>query len=109
MTKKEINIILGERVKACRKKQRLTREQLAEKIDVSTRFLADVEGGVVGVSLSTLKQLCESLSVSADYLIGNSNEESKEYSIAINKLQKIPVDKMESVERILDEIILLIK
>lgn len=109
MSKKEINIILGEKVKICRKEKKLTREQLAEKIDVSVRFLADVEGGFVGVSLTTLKQLCDELCVSADYLIGNENVESDEYFAIVSKLHKIPVEKIKSVEKILDEIILITK
>lgn len=106
---KKINIILGEKVKICRKEKKLTREQLAEKIDVSVRFLADVEGGFVGVSLTTLKQLCDELCVSADYLIGNENVESDEYFALESKLHKIPVEKIKSVEKILDEIILITK
>lgn len=56
--RKEINVVLGDRVKKARLGQRLTREQLAERANVSARFLADVESGVTGVSLSTLRELC---------------------------------------------------
>ena len=50
---KDVNIILGERIRLGRKANNLTREKLAELIDVSPRFLAEVESGKVGVSLQT--------------------------------------------------------
>ena len=106
MPKKEINIVLGERIKETRKSKRMTREQLAEKIDVSVRFLADVEGGIVGVSLTTLKQLCECLNVSSDYLLGITNEDCESiYDNAIRKLKKIPPKSVNSVEAIIESIL----
>lgn len=71
--RKEINAILGGRVRAARQQAGYTREKLAELISVSARFLADVESGSVGVSLSTLTMLCRCLNVSADYLLGLSD------------------------------------
>lgn len=70
---KDINIILGERVKLGRKAKSLTREKLAETIDVSPRFLAEVEAGKTGVSLQTLKNIGIALSCSTDYLLGLDN------------------------------------
>jgi len=71
---KDVNVILGERIKSGRKTNNLTREKLAELIDVSPRFLAEVESGRVGVSLQTLKNISKSLSASTDYLLGLDNE-----------------------------------
>lgn len=67
---KEINVILGEKVKEMRWKKGLTRETLAEKVGVSPRFLADVESGKIGVSIQSLKKLALSLDASTDYLLG---------------------------------------
>lgn len=71
---KDVNIILGERVRLGRKENHITREKLAELIDVSPRFLAEVESGKVGVSLQTLKNISIALSTSTDYLLGLDNE-----------------------------------
>lgn len=70
---KDINLILGERVKLGRKANNLTREKLAEIVDVSPRFLAEVEAGKTGVSLQTLKNISLALSTSTDYLLGLDN------------------------------------
>lgn len=72
--RKEINVVLGDRVKKARLGQHLTREQLAERANVSARFLADVESGATGVSLSTLRELCLILGLSADYLLDLSHD-----------------------------------
>lgn len=76
---KDINIILGERVRIRRNMIKLTREKLAEMVNVSPRFLADVEAGKVGVSMETLKALSIALQVSSDYLLGIKDDS---YAIA---------------------------
>ena len=67
--KKQINIEIGEQIKAAREQAGLTQEQLAERIDVSVQFISDLERGVVGISLTTLKKLCITLGVSSDQIL----------------------------------------
>ena len=70
--KKEINITIGENIRKCRETAGYSRERFAELIGVSPRFVADVETGFVGVSLTNLKRICELLGVSADSLLWDS-------------------------------------
>lgn len=73
--KKEINVQIGEQIKLARDQAGLTQEQFAERIDVSPQFVSDMERGVVGVSLTTLKRVCVVLGVSSDrILFGNQTE-----------------------------------
>jgi transcriptional regulator with XRE-family HTH domain len=104
---KDINITLGNNIKDIRKKISLTREKLAEKINVSPRFLADVESGKVGVSLSTLKNLCYALNVSADYLLGTScfNDKSLYLNSIENKLRNMDLQTLKNLDTIIDCII----
>ena len=67
--KKPINIEIGKNILKYRDICGYTREELAEKIDVSARFIADVEVGTVGISLTTLKNICEVLGVSSDRIL----------------------------------------
>lgn len=89
--KKEINIILGQRVKELRKQNGYTREAFAEALSVSPRFLANVESGEAGVSLSNLKNISLLLNVPTDYLIGITNPEDSDLSrqLAINKINSL--------------------
>ena len=67
--KKQINIEIGEQIRAAREQAYLTQEQLAEKIDVSVQFVSDLERGVVGISLTTLKKTCTVLGVTSDQIL----------------------------------------
>ena len=67
--KKEHNIQIGEQIKAAREQAKLTQEQLSERVDVSPQYISDLERGVVGISIPTLKRLCTILGVSSDQLL----------------------------------------
>lgn len=67
--KKEINIQVGEHIKAVRERAKITQEVLAERIEVSAQYISDLERGVVGVSIATLKRLCVALGVSSDMIL----------------------------------------
>lgn len=74
--KKDINVQVGDQIKAARERARLTQEQFAERIDVSPQFVSDLERGVVGISLATLKRTCSVLGVSSDQILfGKETEE----------------------------------
>lgn len=102
--KKEINVILGTRIKERRKVKGYTRENFAEKLSVSTRFLADVESGQVGVSISTLKNISVILDTPTDYLIGITELDNKNIcrQNAINKIEKIDEKHLQQINTILD-------
>lgn len=70
--KKEINITVGENIRKYRELSGYSREKFAELIGVSPRFVADVETGFVGISLTNLKKTCELLGISADRLLWNN-------------------------------------
>ena len=67
--KKEINIQIGEQIKKARESAKVTQEQFAEAIDVSPQYISDLERGVVGASLSTIKRICTTLHVASDQLL----------------------------------------
>ena len=75
MAIKEFDLILiGERARRCRELKHMTREQLAEQLDVSTKFLADFERGSKGISLQNFYALTKVLNTSADYLLSGDED-----------------------------------
>ena len=80
--KKEINIQIGEQIKKAREQALLTQEQFAERIDVSPQYVSDLERGVVGVSISTLKRICIVLGVSSDQILFGSETKNRAAAIA---------------------------
>lgn len=67
--KKEINIQIGEQIRIARERAKFTQEQFAERIDVSPQYISDLERGVVGISIPTLKRACIALGVSSDQIL----------------------------------------
>ena len=80
--KKEINIQIGEQIKQARERAKLTQEQFAERIDVSPQYVSDLERGVVGVSIATLKRICTVLGVSSDQILFGKQTENRAVFIA---------------------------
>ncbi len=67
--KKTINVEVGANIKTMRERNGLTQEQLSECVGIGVKSLSAIERGTVGVSLTTLRKICEELSVSADALL----------------------------------------
>lgn len=63
---------MGDRIKEVRKKQGLTQEQLAERLDISVEFIGQIERGIKLPSMHVFIKLVETLNVSADYLLRDS-------------------------------------
>lgn len=93
-----LNTEIGIRIKRLRDEKRLTRERLAEKAEISTQFLADIEAGNKGMSAATLYKLSKSLCVSSDYLLfGNENNKCDIEDI----IKSIPDSQQENAKALL--------
>lgn len=87
-------ILLGKRIKEERLKLNLTQENLAEKINVSTSYIGQIERGERSLSLDTLVNICNVLGVTVDYLLKDSINISKLDSCNYtNELNQILHDK----------------
>ena len=60
---------MARRVRERRENLKMSREELAERIDVSPQFVAEIEYGKKGVSTKTLYLLSQALNTSGDYLL----------------------------------------
>lgn len=67
---KESNVI-GERIKALRKKNRLTQKELADSACLDQAFISKIENGESRVSLSTIKSIANALNTTTAYLLGD--------------------------------------
>ena len=73
----DVNLEIGERIRQTRTEIGFSREQLSEIIGISTLFLGFIECGQRGMSITTLKKLCDALHVSADYILFGKTGTSK--------------------------------
>lgn len=66
---------MGMRLRKVREERKMTRETLAEKVDLSVNFIADVEYGNKSPSISKFYSLIQALDTNADYILGGNMRE----------------------------------
>lgn len=101
-TKQELNLQIGERVRADREKSGFTQERLAELIDVSTQYISSLERGTVGLSVPTLVRLCQVLHVSADSLLFEPAAPG-DTSVIAHRLTRLPPEQVAIAEDLLNK------
>lgn len=72
-------IELGKKIQEARKKRGYTQEALAEKADIGTMYLGEIERGVKMPSLKIFIKLVEALDISADYVLRDELPSGKEF------------------------------
>lgn len=77
-SRKQINIEVGQQIKKHREAAGLSREAFSEKIGISPRFCSSLENGFVGISLTTLRMVCEFFGVSADAILWADRSSARE-------------------------------
>lgn len=92
---------LGERIKEIRMMRNLTRDQLAGKSGLSSKFLYEVENGRKGLSVDSLIKIANALSCSCDQIIMGKEVEEKRYDKIMNILSKLEEQDVEYVVEVL--------
>lgn len=93
--------IIGKRIRREREKLSLTREEFAERVNISPQFLAQLENATRGMSAETLYKMCVEFNISADYiLLGRLTTEGL-HAPGAALLSKIPTLYTEAIEDIL--------
>ena len=93
------------RIRKAREDAGYTREKFAELLDVSVSYMAEVERGRTGVSLKTLKAICNLLGLSADYLI--FGEERDADKAMFDKLHRLDDKYLPLVDELLNQLLAL--
>lgn len=89
------NVEIGLRIQEVRKERNMTREDLAEKAEISTKFLYEVEIGKKGLSAESVYKISKALSISCDYLLTGGGR--SKYS----KLDKLSPKQLKQLEKII--------
>ena len=91
---------VGARIRKQREYMGLSREQLAELIDVTPKFCSDIELGVKGMSVQTLCQLSQALQLPTDYLLFGDKGETDSGEI-IRMLKQCTPEEHKHAEQLL--------
>lgn len=74
---------------------KLTREELAEKVNITPRFCYDLEQGLKGMSLETLCSLKYALHTSTDYLLFGEERDSNRITYINVLIDTCPEEKID--------------
>ena len=94
---------IGQRIRALRRERKLSQEQLAEKVWISTTHMSHIENGSTELSLPVLVDLATALDVSANELL--SGQSSQGRSAGYEQVKEILNGCSERQIRIITEII----
>lgn len=92
---------IGKRIYYKRKALKLTQEQLAEKVGVSTQMISNLECGKKAIRPENLVKVCEALGVSADYILTGNNAIGDVDEI-VGKLSLLSGEELKMVKNIID-------
>ena len=96
MSKKDLNIQIGGRIRLIREAQGKTREQVSEIAEISPQFLFDIETGKKGMTSQTIINLSKALNVTTDFLLlGCVTPMSK----IVNDLEGLPPEDLNLAEQ----------
>jgi len=96
---------LHTRIRSARESAGYTREQFAEKLDVSVSYLAELERGRTGISVKMLTKVCNVLGLSADYVL--FGQERSGDAILLDQIHRIDDRYIPLLDKIIVELLAL--
>lgn len=92
---------MGHRIMVRRKALRMTQEELAEKLGVSTQMTSNLELGKKAIRPENLANVCEVLELSDDFVLTGSNTKTAIDAVA-EKLVQLTEEELRLVSDMID-------
>lgn len=92
---------MGQRIMVRRKAQRMTQEELAEKLGVSTQMISNLELGKKAIRPENLVKVCAVLDLSADFILTGTNTKTAVDAVA-EKLTRLTAEELKMISDIID-------
>lgn len=105
--KKAINIEIGQNLKHIRESMGLTQDQFAELLGFGDKHISKIERGNVGLSLDSLKHICNTLSITSDSLIFGDRHtiEDDELELLIERMRRQNPKCLTLIKAVLSQLI----
>ena len=100
MSNKELRDVIGRNLRMIRTERKMTREQIAEAVGVSTTFYANLETGNKMMSVTTLKKVADALDVSTDSILYEDRP-----SQAADRIQKVISNQPQEIAAIAEKLV----
>ncbi len=107
--KSNIDSSIGKIFKSYRKMQHLTQEKMAEKLDISEKYISRFENGNSGVKLETLVNYMNILGIAPNVVFKElmTNPTVKAQVDLSDKISELSEEKLKFLNTFLDELMLL--
>ena len=92
---------MGQRIMVRRKSLRMTQEELAEKLGVSTQMISNLELGKKAIRPENLAKVCTVLELSADFILTGTNIKTAVDTVA-EKLIQLTAEELQIVNEMID-------
>ena len=92
---------MGQRIMVRRKALRMTQEELAEKLGVSTQMISNLELGKKAIRPDNLAKVCDALDLSADFVLTGCNTKTA-VDIISEKLTQLTTEELQMVSNMID-------
>ena len=92
---------MGKRIMVRRKSLRMTQEELAEELGVSTQMISNLELGKKAIRPENLAKVCSVLNLSADFILTGANTQSPVDEVA-EKLVQLTAEELQMVSDMID-------
>lgn len=92
---------MGQRIMVRRKSLRMTQEELAERLGVSTQMISNLELGKKAIRPENLAKVCEVLELSADFVLTGINTKTAADAVA-EKLIQLTREELQIIGDMID-------
>lgn len=102
--KTDIDKVLGEVFKEYRVRNKLTQEKIAEKLNISVKYISRIENGTGGVKVETLLKYINTLGICPDVIFDKLiiNETLRPQVDLSIKISKLPEGKIKFINGVID-------
>lgn len=95
--------LIGRRIKKRRKRLSLTQEQVAERIDISSQHMSNIERAVSIPSTEVIMRLAAALDTTPDeFLVGSSRRPGEDWKAVADKLRPLDGRQLDLVSGFID-------
>ena len=98
---------VGNRIRELREMHNYTREEMAEMVEISPKFLYEIESGKKGFSSDVLCKIARTLTVSCDYIMYGEEQSlkiSEKMYCILKQVETKQITKIQSILKLLIEI-----
>ena len=98
---------VGKRIQEVRKSRKITQQELSQKLDLSPKYISNIECGFKTPKLNTFVAIANALECDADTLLTDVLDKTtnQESGLISQKLLTLPVEEQRRLLRVLDVMI----